>query len=75
MQENFHYSINEFCKLNNFSRSYFRKLVKANKAPKLFKIDPSKSKSRVFIPRECANEWYEQNAMDLKEYLPDGKDA
>ena len=75
MQENFHYSINEFCKLNNFSRSYFRKLVNANKAPKLYKIDPSKPKSRVFIPRESANEWYEQNIMDLQEYIPNEKNS
>ena len=70
MQENFHYSIKEFCNLNNFSRSYFRKLVKANKAPKLYKIDPENPKARVFIPRESANEWYEQNHMDLKECRP-----
>ena len=66
-KDNYHYSIDQFCKLNGFSRGFFRELCKSGKAPKVYKIDPTKKKSKIFIPKQSADDWYENNEMYLKE--------
>ena len=61
----FFYSINSFCHHASISRGLFYKLCKAGKGPKVFREPEGK---KVFIPKEAAQEWFEENGMDLAEY-------
>jgi predicted DNA-binding transcriptional regulator AlpA len=51
------FSINEFCELYGFSRSYFYKLKEQGKAPKTYNLG-----KKVFISKESAEEWQRQVA-------------
>ena len=65
MQPQFFYSINRFCDHASISRGLFYKLCKAGKGPELYKNPDGK---RVFIPKDSAQEWFEDNKMDLDHY-------
>ena len=61
----FFYSINSFCHHASISRGLFYKLCKAGKGPEVFKEPEGK---KVFIPKEAAQKWFEENHMDLERY-------
>ncbi len=61
----FFYSINKFCEHASISRGKFYQLCREGLGPKLFKQPEGK---RVFIPKENAQEWFEENHMGLEEY-------
>ena len=48
-------SVNEFCKTNGISTSFFYKLQRQGKGPRLMKIG-----RRTLITSEAASEWREQ---------------
>jgi|TARA_R100001510_G_C7575114_1_gene150139 predicted DNA-binding transcriptional regulator AlpA len=64
------FSINEFCKAASMSRGFFYKICKAGKGPNLYKEEEGQ-RSKVFIPADEAQEWFEQNKMNLVEYTYD----
>jgi len=64
-QPEFFYSINRFCDQASISRSFFYKLCKAGKGPELYR---EKNGKKVFIPKQSAKEWFEENYMDLDHY-------
>ncbi len=45
-------SVSEFCQNNNISQSFFYKLLKQGKAPRIMKIG-----NRTIITAEAENEW------------------
>ena len=67
-QPEFFYSINRFCDQVSISRSFFYKLCKAGKGPELCREVDGK---KVFIPKESAQDWFENNQMDLEHYSLD----
>ena len=46
------YDVKSFCKANNFSRTFFYKLLKEGRGPKTIKIG-----HRTMITREAAETW------------------
>ncbi len=61
----FFYSIKKFCEHASISRAQFYKYCYAGKGPELFREPEGK---KVFIPRENALEWFQENKIGLEHY-------